>query len=88
MPSLLGKLLLRRYVGRLKSIAKRRGDKNGVGFLTPQGEEEARAIGREIFDLGGHESMVYVCERIRDEMGAVPYRELEVAWNGIGRWRK
>lgn len=88
MPNFMGKLLLSRYVRRLKSIAKRHGNKDGVGFLTPEGEEEARAIGRKIFDLGGHESMVYVCERIRDELGAVPYRELEVAWNGIGRWRK
>jgi hypothetical protein len=88
MPNFMGKLLLGRYVMRLKDVAKRRGDQNGVGFLTPEGEAEARAIGQQIFDLGGHESMVYVCERIRDELGAVPYRELEVAWNGIGRWRK
>ncbi|MBZ5524096.1 MAG: hypothetical protein LAP21_17815 [Acidobacteriia bacterium] len=45
------------------------------------------AIGREIHDQHGYDSMVAVCDEVRRVLGGGPARDLEYKWNGIGDWR-
>ena len=77
---------LETYVQKLIYISNLTATSSGYGFLR-LGKEQSRNIGEELNEKWGFDVMVYVCERIRDELGSGPYRELEYAWNGIGDWR-
>jgi len=74
------------YVQRLAELSRRTATSSGAGYLGA-GEEQCRKIGEEIDAQWHFEGMVYVCDRIRDELGAAAARELEYAWDGIGSWR-
>lgn len=69
------------YFSTLEKIYSKHGSFLGAG------EEESRKIGQKINASHGFDGMVYVCESIRDELGQVAYRQLEAAWDGIGKWR-
>lgn len=51
-----------------------------------QAKLRARAIGEQLNALGGNDYMLAGHEQVRQTLGAVAARELEVAWNGIGEW--
>jgi hypothetical protein len=65
------------YVDRISAIAA-----SPESVLTDSSVEvKVREIGREIYELRGHEGMVAVCEYNRSYK---PY--IERAWDGIGSW--
>ena len=51
-----------------------------------QAKSRAREIGEQLNALGGNDYMLAGHEAVRQTLGAVAARELEVAWNGIGEW--
>lgn len=60
------------------------------GLLPPRGSElreHIRAIGSELNECGGHELMLQTHATVRQSVGGVHARELEAAWDGIGKWR-
>jgi hypothetical protein len=61
-------------------------------FEADRGDELRRdqrvvEIGRRLEGKDGWRLMHAAAERVREELGDVPARELEVAWHGIGLWR-
>ncbi|MEO3749446.1 hypothetical protein [Streptomyces sp. B6B3] len=57
------------------------------GFLTMQGKDaRTRAIGAELDRMGGMQMMLDVHDVVAAEIGRLPARELEAAWDGIGDW--
>ena len=45
-----------------------------------------REIGKRLDEIGGFELMQSVCIRISLMLGPCRAREMEMAWDGIGRW--
>jgi hypothetical protein len=52
-----------------------------------QRDQRVVEIGRRLEGKGGWRLMHAAAERVREELGDVPARELEFAWDGIGLWR-
>ncbi|MFG2553270.1 hypothetical protein [Streptomyces sp. NPDC048581] len=57
------------------------------GFLSMQGKDpRTRQIGDELDRIGGMTEMRRVHAMVVDQLGRHYSRELEVAWDGIGKW--
>ncbi|HLX60146.1 MAG TPA: hypothetical protein VKX17_02575 [Planctomycetota bacterium] len=55
------------------------------GYL-PRREGVVREVGRELNSRGGMKLMLAAHDAVRNRLGGVAARELEVAWDGIGEW--
>jgi len=51
------------------------------------GKSEARVLGQEVYEKGGHSAMLEVAHRTVAIMGPQVQIELDYCWNGIGRWQ-
>jgi hypothetical protein len=54
-------------------------------FLS-EAKGRARQIGSQLHELGGKGYMLAAHQPIRQALGPVGARELEMAWDGIGNW--
>jgi parallel beta-helix repeat protein len=61
-------------------------NKGPEGFFGAN-KEKVREIGEKIYQRGGHQAMIDVCETIRARIRHTASRELDVAWDGIHGWR-
>lgn len=58
------------------------------GFLSMEGKDRrTREIGAELDRMNGMARMRHVHRMVVDELGPLYARELELAWDGIGKWR-
>ena len=69
-----------RYAHQLIDIYRKHGSFLGSA------ENEVRTVGEILNNEGGFDAMKMICEGFYHNIGAVPYRQLEKAWHGIGRW--
>lgn len=59
-----------------------------VGTFGDSAEQEARGIGGEIYELDGRPAMETLHEAIKLTLGDEPAAQLDVAWRGVGDWKK
>ncbi len=57
-----------------------------IGFDESKRNIRAREIGMRLNEMGGKKLMQQVYLKVKTDLGAVPARELEFAWNYIGEW--
>ncbi|CAI7597383.1 unnamed protein product [Penicillium pancosmium] len=60
-----------------------------AALLGPRGSElwgHVRSIGSALNHAGGKKLMLQAHEAVRDRLGAIRARELDVAWDGVGDW--
>ena len=73
------------FVDELVRISKRTASGDGSGFVG-QGRQDCRRVGEAINGAFGFDGMTYVCTMVAEKLGRAACRELEYAWDGIGKW--
>lgn len=53
----------------------------------PSAKKRAQEIGKELYQIGGHETMLKSGQAVKNHLGSGALRELDFCWNNIGRWR-
>lgn len=56
------------------------------GFDSYRRNLRVREIGERLNEIGGFNLMQSICMRISMQIGHCKAREIEMAWDGIGRW--